>query len=211
MSGSATSPTRRPGVAPERDEAQRWLLRRLYYAQHTWSRRHGHYTRRLRDLALGELPPGLLMEASGDRFHALHSRRRGAVWHIREDGRIWADPVGRPGEPPAIRRHDGRGRSQPGNIARRLAGSPAPRPDPIPGSGCTAERRARRTIGGGDSAGCARGDRRGTRRPAAISTCWRGGARRRPRVSSLDLGTEPERRRMGQGEPPRVVQRQSAG
>jgi hypothetical protein len=78
------------------DEAVRWALRELYYAQKSYHRRHGRYARWLEELGPSRRlpdgsPVGIRLVSSETDYSASAPGRRGAVWHIRSDGREWRE------------------------------------------------------------------------------------------------------------------------
>jgi hypothetical protein len=80
---------------PPRDEDLRWTLRDVYYAEASFFRQHGRYTDDLSDLDLGSewrRPSRLTLQALHGQYEATARGADGVtVWHIRQDGRIWAE------------------------------------------------------------------------------------------------------------------------
>ena len=78
---------------PSEDDAVRWTLRQVYYAQSTYRREHGSYARWLDDIGVDRramLASSVRLVSSERAYVASapgHDSR--VVWHINEDGRIW--------------------------------------------------------------------------------------------------------------------------
>jgi len=81
---------------PPADEAVRWALRQLYYAQRSYYRKHERYAADLAELGIdlvgrdgSPLRPQLSVTADG--FEATAAGDGHAVWHIRQDGKTWRE------------------------------------------------------------------------------------------------------------------------
>jgi hypothetical protein len=91
------------GFTPPEDEAVRWTLRQVYYAQRAYFREHDRYSRWFDELGVSpRLPDGSLVQlrllSSGTAYVATApGRGGGTTWHISDDGRIWGER-GRRGE-----------------------------------------------------------------------------------------------------------------
>ena len=74
-----------------KEDAAKWLLRRVYYREHLYSCKHNCFTRDLQAL-FGEeaqnMPVGVYITPS--MFEAI-TEFDGTNWHIRQDGYIWQD------------------------------------------------------------------------------------------------------------------------
>ncbi len=83
----------RTGFRASDDEAVRWTLRQVYYAQSTYHRERGHYARWLEDLAVDRramLASRVRLLSSERAYVASAPGDDGrALWHINEEGRIW--------------------------------------------------------------------------------------------------------------------------
>jgi len=82
-----------PFVA-DADDAARWALRRLYYAQRDHRSRTGQYTGSVEALKLESMdvapfvwPPELVLESKG--YSATLTDPRGRMLHIHDDGHLW--------------------------------------------------------------------------------------------------------------------------
>jgi hypothetical protein len=76
------------------DESVRWALRQVYDAERAYFRAHHGYAATIEALGLGSpdwtAPEGFALDATSDRFEARAAAREpGALWHIREDGKLW--------------------------------------------------------------------------------------------------------------------------
>jgi hypothetical protein len=76
------------------EEAAKWALRLLYYAQDHWRVEHGRYTDDVTLLNLPgpetddfDWPPSIVL--NGDGYTASVTAADGTTAHIREDGRVW--------------------------------------------------------------------------------------------------------------------------
>jgi hypothetical protein len=81
---------------PPPDEDVRWALRQVYYAQRSYYKEHERYATDLAELGLelagsdgSALRPELTVSAEG--FEATVAGEGDAVWHIRQDGKIWSE------------------------------------------------------------------------------------------------------------------------
>jgi hypothetical protein len=81
---------------PPADEDVRWALREVYYAQRSHYRTHERYTADPAELRVdlqrsdgSPLPVELIVSGAG--FEATAPGNGRAVWHIRQDGRIWSE------------------------------------------------------------------------------------------------------------------------
>ena len=75
------------------DEPARWSLRRVYYGQRGYHARFGRYAGRLADLGLRGLAPGVWLEEDDDGYEAGVTGPTGADWRVRQDGRLWSEPL----------------------------------------------------------------------------------------------------------------------
>ncbi|HEV8148951.1 MAG TPA: carbohydrate-binding family 9-like protein, partial [Gemmatimonadales bacterium] len=74
------------------NDSARWALRRVYYAEREFHRRHGAYTGDLGALALRHLPGELQLRLSADGWEgSLPRSGKRAAWHIRADGLVWRE------------------------------------------------------------------------------------------------------------------------
>jgi hypothetical protein len=76
------------------EEAAKWALRRLYYAQRNWRVEHGSYTDDPQQLDLRgpgpegfDWPPSIVLD--GDGYVAALTGTNGSRLHVRQDGRVW--------------------------------------------------------------------------------------------------------------------------
>jgi hypothetical protein len=81
---------------PPPDEDVRWALRRVYYAQRSYYRSHERYTADLGELGVDFAGPArspyrLALALTAGGFEARGAGDGGAIWHIRQDGRIWSE------------------------------------------------------------------------------------------------------------------------
>lgn len=78
-----------PLVAPE-DEAVRWRLRRIYYAQRRHHRETGRYAERVGDLGLDTSRAAIELDPAGG-YRARATDQGGATWWIDQGGRVWRE------------------------------------------------------------------------------------------------------------------------
>jgi hypothetical protein len=72
------------------NDAARWALRRVYYAQREFHHIHGAYTGDLAALTLRNLPVELQLRLTADGWEGtLPGSGKRPVWHIRADGLVW--------------------------------------------------------------------------------------------------------------------------
>jgi hypothetical protein len=89
--GGGTAP-----FTPPPDEAVRWVLRQVYYAQRAYFQEHRRYARWLGELGVDpRLTNGTVVQvrllSSGRAYVASAPGSDGRVtWHIGDDGRIWS-------------------------------------------------------------------------------------------------------------------------
>lgn len=76
------------GPQSQPDALARWALRRVYYAQRSYHRRHGRWAAMLSELDLEGLPPDLELHPSADSWQATMPGMW-RVWAIRADGLTW--------------------------------------------------------------------------------------------------------------------------
>ena len=72
------------------NDAARWALRRVYYAQRDFQQANGAYAADLAALAVPQLPADLGLRLTADGWEAwLPGSRTRPTWHIRADGLLW--------------------------------------------------------------------------------------------------------------------------
>jgi hypothetical protein len=74
---------------PVEDEAVRWVLRRVYYAQRQYYDTHGRFAESLDDLGFDALEGTLNATGAGDGYSAVAQGATGALWAIDQTGRVW--------------------------------------------------------------------------------------------------------------------------
>jgi hypothetical protein len=81
-------------VNPE--EKTKWLLRRIYYAEVAYYRKHQSYTSELSALELKDAPQEnpVQIQHTWQLFEAkLTDPVTQAVWHINSEGRVWRESI----------------------------------------------------------------------------------------------------------------------
>ena len=90
----------REAFVPKPEEAIKWALRRIYYAERMWKDTKGTFTEDLSLLGLKDLSvPGCLppvVKVTPNLFEALVEVKGGDSWHIRQDGRVWPGSEAKP-------------------------------------------------------------------------------------------------------------------
>ncbi len=90
----------REAFVPKPEEAVKWALRRIYYAERTFNEAEGAFTRDLARLGLKDLSvPGCLppvVEVTPSLFEAVIEVKGGDSWHIRQDGLVWKGSEAKP-------------------------------------------------------------------------------------------------------------------
>jgi hypothetical protein len=76
---------------PPRDDAERWALRLVYYAQRAFRERHGRYARDLTELGamVGGTHAAVVVAATDTTYVATAPGTAGRVWRIDHEGRLF--------------------------------------------------------------------------------------------------------------------------